>query len=87
MEPDSSAQAKLRAVFELSPVVMCITGVEDGRLRDVNEAFLRLTGYTREEVLGRTTLELGVWMDPGQRERGRALLRTGTPIRDMTARF
>jgi PAS domain S-box-containing protein len=87
MEPDSSAQAKLRAVFELSPVVMCITGVEDGRLRDVNEAFLKLTGFTREEALGRTTLELGVWTDPGQRERGRALLRTGLPIRDMTARF
>jgi PAS domain S-box-containing protein len=87
MEPDSSAQAKLRAVFELSPVIMCITGVEDGRLRDVNEAFLKLTGFTREEVLGRTTLELGVWMDPAQRERGRALLRTGQPIRDMTARF
>jgi PAS domain S-box-containing protein len=87
MEPDSSAQAKLGAVFELSPVIMCITGVEDGRLRDVNEAFLKLTGFTREEVLGRTTLELGVWMDPAQRERGRALLRTGQPIRDMTARF
>jgi PAS domain S-box-containing protein len=87
MQPDSSAQAKLRAVFELSPVIMCITGVEDGRLRDVNEAFLKLTGFTREEALGRTTLELGVWTDPGQRERGRALLRTGLPIRDMTARF
>jgi PAS domain S-box-containing protein len=87
MEPDPSAQAKLRAVFELSPVIMCITGVEDGRLRDVNEAFLKLTGYTRAEVLGRTTLELGVWMDPGQRERGRALLRAGLPVRDMTARF
>ena len=35
---------------------------------DVNEAFSRLTGYTREEAIGRTTLELGLWADPSERE-------------------
>jgi PAS domain S-box-containing protein len=87
MEPDPSGQAKLRAVFELSPIIMCITGLADGRLRDVNEAFLRTSGYTREEVLGRTTLDLGLWLDPVQRERGWTALRAGLPVRDMTARF
>ena len=87
MDPDPSAQAKLRAVFELSPVIMCISGLEDGRVRDVNEAFVKMTGYTRAEVVGRTTLELGLWVDLAQRELGWAALRAGLPVRDMTARF
>jgi PAS domain S-box-containing protein len=87
METDPGTQANARAVFELSPIIMCITGLEDGRLRDVNEAFLKTTGYTREEVLGRTTLELGLWLDPEQRALGLATLRAGLPVRDITARF
>jgi PAS domain S-box-containing protein len=34
----------------------------------VNDGFSRLTGYAREEVIGRTTLELGLWADPDERE-------------------
>ena len=50
-QPDPIARAKARAFFELSPVVMCITGLADGRVRDVNDAFLRLHGVTRAEVM------------------------------------
>jgi PAS domain S-box-containing protein len=87
MERDPDALAKLRAFFELSPVIMCITGLADGRVREVNDAFLELTGLTREDVLGRPMGELGLWIDPAERERGIALLRTGTKVRDFTARF
>ena len=39
----------------------------EGRFVDVNEGFTRLTGYKREDVIGRTTLELGMWADPSER--------------------
>ena len=42
--------------------------MEEGRFIDVNEGFIRLTGYRREEVIGRTTLELGLWADLSERE-------------------
>jgi PAS domain S-box-containing protein len=85
--PALDVEAKLRAAFELSPTILCVTTIEDGRIRDVNDAFLRASGYTREEILGRTVLELGLWMDPAQRDRGLAALRAGQPVRDVEARF
>jgi two-component system, cell cycle sensor histidine kinase and response regulator CckA len=55
------AERRFRQVFEASPVAMSINRYDDGRTIDVNPAFLRLFGYSREEVLGRNGLELGFW--------------------------
>ena len=44
-----------------------VTRRSDGRLVEVNQAWLTLTGLQREEAIGRTTLELGHWPDPLQR--------------------
>jgi PAS domain S-box-containing protein len=81
------SEAKFQAVFGLSPTILCISGLEDGRIREVNDTFLQVTGYTREEILGRTVTELGLWLDPDQQEQGMKSLRAGTPIHDAEARF
>lgn len=46
------------SVFRLSPVAMSLTSATDGTYQDVNEAMLRDTGYTRDEIIGRTSREL-----------------------------
>ena len=79
--------AKLRAVFGLSPTILCLTGLEDGRVRDVNDSFLHTTGFTREEVIGRPMAELGLWLNPEDRAEGLRTLRDGRPIRGLEARF
>ena len=84
---DPGWAAKLRAVFELSPTVLAITDLDDARIVEVNDAFLRVTGYTRDEVIGRSVPELGVWVDLSQRDQGVAELRAGRSIRDVEARF
>ena len=78
---------KLRAVFGLSPTILCLTGLADGRIRDANDAFLSTSGYTREEILGRTPTELGLWMDPAQRDEGIRALKAGRPVRGQEFRF
>ena len=78
---------KLRAVFGLSPTILCLTGLNDGRVRDANDAFLSTSGYTREEILGRTPVELGLWVDPAQRDEGIRLLKAGQTVRGMECRF
>lgn len=55
------AQEQLSAAFQVSPDAMSITRMSDGSLVEINQAFERATGYTREEALGKTVMELGVW--------------------------
>ena len=79
--------AKLQAVFELTPTILTVTGLDDGRIIEVNDAFLQATGYERDEVIGRSVPEIAVWVDPTQREEGLATLRAGGSIRNVEARF
>src|SRR5207237_1168037 len=74
-------------VFELSPTILTVTGLDDGRIVEVNDAFLLATGYSRNEVIGRSVPEIAVWVDPAQREAGLAELRAGRSIRNVEARF
>ena len=89
MRPDQEPGfgAKLRAVFGLSPTILCLTGLEDGRVRDVNDSFLHTTGFTREEVIGRPMADLGLWLNPEDRTEGLRKLRAGEAIRGLEARF
>jgi len=84
---DSAWAARLQAVFELSPTILTVTGLDDGRIVEVNDAFLLATGYSRDEVIGRPVPEIAVWIDPAQRETGLAALRAGRSIRNVEARF
>ncbi|HEX6384598.1 MAG TPA: PAS domain S-box protein [Anaerolineae bacterium] len=54
-------------LFHTSPIPICITRMADGRYVDANEAFLRYFGWRHEEVIGRTSLELGLWQDTAER--------------------
>ena len=64
---DISEQRFLRA-FRESPDWMVISRLADGRLIDVNKAFERISGYLAGDVIGRTTLEIGLWADEGKRQ-------------------
>ncbi|HEY0069647.1 MAG TPA: sensor domain-containing diguanylate cyclase [Chloroflexia bacterium] len=57
----------LARAFCASPAAMAITRLRDGRFLEVNDNFLGLFGYSREDVIGTTALELGMWADPEDR--------------------
>jgi PAS domain S-box-containing protein len=60
------SEAKFELAFRLNPNVMAITRLRDGVIVDVNDAWVAVTGYSREEAIGRTTLEL-VWQSGDER--------------------
>ena len=55
------SEERFAQAFQASPACLLMMRLEDGRLIDVNDSFERLTGFAREEALGRTPLELGLW--------------------------
>ena len=54
----------LARIFHINPEPMTLSRLDDGRYIEVNESFLRVFGYSREEVVGHTAIELGIWDDP-----------------------
>jgi diguanylate cyclase (GGDEF)-like protein/PAS domain S-box-containing protein len=62
-----SSQALFSTVFAGSPLPIVISRVIDGTYFEANQACLDLFGFRRDEVIGKTTLELGVWLDASER--------------------
>jgi PAS domain S-box-containing protein len=69
------SEERFSKAFRSNPAPMAITEIETGRYLDANDRWLNLTGYSREELIGHTSLELNVYVDTGTRERLVALLR------------
>lgn len=53
----------LLKLFHVNPEPMVLSRMADGLYVEANAAFLRIFGYTREEVVGHTARELGIWED------------------------
>lgn len=62
-------EERFRLAFLTSPDAININRKEDGVFVDVNEGFCHLTGYIREEVIGRTSLDINIWANPEDRAR------------------
>jgi PAS domain S-box-containing protein len=63
------SEERFSLAFHSSPVGMVISARTDGRIIDANEAYAQVTGYQREELLGKTTVELDLWFDVADRGR------------------
>jgi two-component system cell cycle sensor histidine kinase/response regulator CckA len=81
------SEEKFSKAFHLGPDAITITSAEHGRYIEVNDNFLRLTGYTRDELIGRAAVELGVWANPKDRQQVVALLQRSGEFRDLEIRI
>ncbi len=59
-----ASESKFATAFHISPDSININRLTDGLYLDINQGFTDLTGYTREDVLGRTSLEINIWANP-----------------------
>jgi PAS domain S-box-containing protein len=64
-----SSQQKFEAVFNANADVIVVIHLEDGMLIDVNPAFERLSGFSKEEAVGKSILDLNIWVNLSDRER------------------
>ncbi|WP_161635039.1 PAS domain S-box protein [Leptolyngbya sp. Heron Island J] len=70
----SNVEAILAKAFHLSPNPIAISGLNDGRIIEVNDSFLQFFGYDRGDVIGHSTAELNIWVNPAERDQVSRLL-------------
>jgi len=71
--PESEADlrrslSKYKALFQKSPALIAVTQLHDGRFVDVNDVFCYETGYSQEEIIGRTVFEMDLYPHPDKRK-------------------
>ncbi|MCX6086048.1 MAG: PAS domain S-box protein, partial [Caldiserica bacterium] len=70
------SEEKFALAFQGNPDAITLTSIEDGTIFDVNESFTRIVGYSRDEAIGRTTVDLNFWGNPADRTTFVELLRS-----------
>jgi two-component system, cell cycle sensor histidine kinase and response regulator CckA len=62
------SESKFSSAFRVSPDSININRLKDGLYIETNEGFTTLTGYTSEEVVGKTSIEINIWANPEDRQ-------------------
>jgi two-component system cell cycle sensor histidine kinase/response regulator CckA len=81
-----ASEKRYRKLFEANPMWTTVTSRADGRFLEANPAFFKTTGYDPQKTLGRLSAEVGLWIDPAEREQVMSELESrgsleGRPIR------
>ena len=83
----SQSEEKFQLVFQTSPDSININRLSDGLYIDVNEGFTKLTGYTREDAIGKSSIDLKIWDNSHDMKRLVNGLMTDGYVENIEARF
>ena len=86
-EARRESEERFSKAFRSSPAGMSISRLEDGRVLDVNEAFVRVSGFSREELIGMSSLDIGIWVHPEDRRQLAETLRRDGFLRHLEKEF
>ncbi len=73
--------------FRFAPISLTITTLNEGKIIDVNDEFLRNTGYTREEIRSKTVFDINIWESPEVREQILSPVKKWKPVKNREIIF
>ena len=82
-EAIQQSEKRFSQVFHASPIPIVLTTLSDGRYVEVNDACLQLTGFTRAEVIGNTSIGINIWANPTDRLKLTQPLQTSGSVRNL----
>jgi len=81
------SEEKLSIAFRSIPDAIAITSIEDSKFIETNDSFYRISEYSKEEVIGKSTLELDLWADLTDRDKFLELLKNNGSVTNFEADF
>ena len=81
------SEEKLSKAFLATPDWMSISTMDEGRYMDVNDSFLRMIGYRRDEVVGRTSWEINLWTNMEDREKALEIINKKGRLTNFEVKF
>ncbi len=87
LEALHESEERFSKAFHASPGSMSISRLRDGKFIEVNDSFLKDKGYTREEVIGRSSAELGIWKDDEHRNKVLDMLQEQGKVHNELTQF
>lgn len=81
------SEEKFNKAFHNSPDAITITRASDGMLIDVNDSLERLSGYTRDEVVGNNSVDMKLWITRQDRDRYVFALKESGRVTDFETNF
>jgi PAS domain S-box-containing protein len=77
------SEARFEKAFQVSPDPLVISRIDDGTILEVNDSFASMTGYSRDELIGKSTLSLNLYADSADRLRAVAIMKEQNRLRDF----
>jgi PAS domain S-box-containing protein len=81
------SEEKFSTAFKASPEAISIIAMKDGTYIDVNDIFLKISGFEKEDIIGRTALDLDFWVDNNERNEYKDRLLKHGFIRNFEAQY
>ena len=81
------SEERFRIAFETSPDAIRINRMADDVYIDINDGFIEMTGYSRDDVIHRSSSEISIWKNPDDREKFLNTLKKNGHVRNMESAF